>query len=185
MSDEQDRHAVNIVGNCPNCGESVRGALLLETDPDGASRTIGLCWNCDEMLIARKTDAGYEIVDRCAAATRRAERAEAQAAVLREALGPFAEIGKSFDDLSWDSWLWIEGGERVYVEDLQRARAALVTDAGEGLVKEMEALRAALADMLDAADRQRQGSPLDYEEWALRRDAARKALDATVPGRGE
>lgn len=44
-------------------------------------------------------------------------------------------------------------------------------------------LKACLRDLMDAADRDRQGSPLPYEEWRIRYDEARRLAGPAASAR--
>lgn len=120
------------------------------------------------------------------AATRRAERAEASVAVLREALESVR------DALVPGRWSELTARDRTAM--LARIDAALATEAGAGLLAEVEALRRVAAVARAFAEEMEAWAnchdvPVAIWTGALATAGARlqqikDALDATVPGRG-
>ena len=64
------------------------------------------------------------------------------------------------------------------LQPIEEALALSIEATAARLAQELADARAALADLLDAAERQRQGNPLGYEEWRLPTDAARRIVEA-------
>lgn len=119
------------------------------------------------------------------AATRRAQQAEAAQAVLRDALVNLLEVAERVhagDSVDAEHWFLIR----------DMARTAILTDAGAGLLAELDALRtvaeAAGAFVVDGdllrATCTRRGC---WDQLVAVLESAKRvsSLDATVPGRGD
>lgn len=50
----------------------------------------------------------------------------------------------------------------------------------EYLLGKIDEIKACLRDLMDAADRDRQGAPLPYEEWRIRYDEARRLVGSST-----